>query len=114
MLVTTLRRKKTLGSMPSPAFARQALEPVNRVAVALAVGVVHSGKQVGRTGQIELDARRAEVDAFNSPRRTSMTNSRFSTALCLLSIFGVPILAAASSAQQRPPILEKLAKTYGL
>jgi hypothetical protein len=40
-LKTTLRRKKSLGSMPSPAFARagpplsrgQALEPVDRVAV---------------------------------------------------------------------------------
>jgi len=43
-----------------------------------------------------------------------MPNSRFATALCLLPIFGVLILAATSSAQQRPPILEKLAKTYGL
>src|SRR5438128_1686346 len=62
-LKTTLRRKKSLGSMPSPAFARagrppsrgQALEPVNRLAVALAVGVVHRGEQVGRPGQLELD-----------------------------------------------------------
>src|SRR6266851_9037118 len=62
-LKTTLRRKKSLGSMPSPAFARagpppsrgQALEPVNRFAVALAVGVVHGGEQVGRPGQLELD-----------------------------------------------------------
>src|SRR6266851_3556332 len=61
-LKTTLRRKKSLGSMPSPAFARagpppsrgQALEPVNRFAVALAVGVVHGGEQVGRPGQLEL------------------------------------------------------------
>ncbi len=43
-----------------------------------------------------------------------MTNSRFNTALCLLPIFGVLILAATSWAQQRPPIVEKLAKTYGL
>jgi len=43
-----------------------------------------------------------------------MTNSRFSTALCLLTIFGALILAAPSGAQQRPPIIEKLAKTYGL
>src|SRR5712671_5689419 len=62
-LKTTLRRKKSLGSMPSPAFARagpppsrgQALEPVNRLAVALAVGVVHRGEQVGRPRQLELD-----------------------------------------------------------
>src|SRR5229473_3489474 len=61
-LKTTLRRKKSLGSMPSPAFARagpppsrgQALEPVNRLAVALAVGVVHRGEQVGRPRQLEL------------------------------------------------------------
>jgi hypothetical protein len=43
-----------------------------------------------------------------------MTNSRFSTALCLLPIFGVLILAATSWGQQRPPIVEKLAKAYGL
>src|SRR5260370_399550 len=61
-LSATLRRKKSLGSMPSPAFARagpppsrgQALEPVNRLAVALAVGVVHGGEQVGRPRQLEL------------------------------------------------------------
>ena len=43
-----------------------------------------------------------------------MTNSRIRTALCLLPIFGVLILAATSWGQQRPPIIEKLAKTYGL
>jgi hypothetical protein len=43
-----------------------------------------------------------------------MTNSRFRTALCLLPIFGILILAPTSGAQQRPPIVEKLAKTYGL
>jgi hypothetical protein len=43
-----------------------------------------------------------------------MTNSRFRTALCLLPIFGALILTATSWAQQRPPIVEKLAKTYGL
>src|SRR6202049_3490185 len=67
-LKTTLRRKKSLGSMPSPAFARagpppsrgQALEPVNRLAVALAVGVVDRGKQVGAPGQLELDDRQRE------------------------------------------------------
>src|SRR6202043_15901 len=61
-LKTTSRRKKLLGSMPSPAFARagpppsrgQALEPVNCLAVALAVGVVHRGEQVGRPCQLEL------------------------------------------------------------
>src|SRR6266853_5824401 len=62
-LSTTLRWKKSLGSMPSPAFARagpppsrgQALEAVNRLAVALAVGVVHRREQVGRPRQLELD-----------------------------------------------------------
>jgi hypothetical protein len=43
-----------------------------------------------------------------------MTNSRFRTAIGLLPIFAVLILAATSWAQQRPPIIEKLAKTYGL
>jgi hypothetical protein len=43
-----------------------------------------------------------------------MTKLRFNRALCLLPIFGVLILAAAAWAQQRPPIIEKLAKTYGL
>ena len=43
-----------------------------------------------------------------------MTKLRFNTALCLLPAFGVLILAASSWAQQRPPIIEKLAKTYGL
>src|SRR5215470_6980485 len=43
-----------------------------------------------------------------------MTNSRFNTALCLLPILRVLILSATSLAQQRPPIIEKLAKTYGV
>jgi len=43
-----------------------------------------------------------------------MTNPRFKTALCLLSISGALILAAPSAAQQRPPIVEKLAKAYGI
>ncbi len=43
-----------------------------------------------------------------------MTNSRRNAALRLLSILGVMILSATSWAQTRPPIVEKLAKTYGL
>lgn len=43
-----------------------------------------------------------------------MTNLRFRTALCLLPIFGALLFAATSWAEQRPPIIEKLAKTYGL
>src|ERR1700730_5178990 len=61
--------EESLGSMPSPAFARagpppsrgQALEPVNRLAVALAVGVVHRGEQAGRPGQLELDDGHSEA-----------------------------------------------------
>src|SRR5690349_9440015 len=64
--------------------------------------------------QLELDDGQCEAGALNSARRTSMTNSRFSRALCLLPIFGVLVFAATAGAQQRPPILEKLAKTYGL
>src|ERR1700730_17766795 len=53
-LETTLRRKKSLGNMPSPAFARagpppsrgQALEPVNRLAVALA-GLTRAEREHG-------------------------------------------------------------------
>ena len=43
-----------------------------------------------------------------------MTNSRCNAAIRLLPILGVMILAVTSWAQQRPPIVEKLAKTYGL
>ena len=43
-----------------------------------------------------------------------MTNSRCNPALRLLLVFGVMILTATSWAQQRPPIVEKLANTYGL
>ena len=42
-----------------------------------------------------------------------MRNTRRYTMICLL-LCGVLILAATSWAQQRPPILEKIAKTYGL
>ena len=43
-----------------------------------------------------------------------MTSSRCNAAMRLLPVFGVLVLAATSAAQQRPPIVEKLAKTYGL
>lgn len=43
-----------------------------------------------------------------------MTNSRPALAMRLLLVFGVLFLTATSWAQQRPPIVEKLAKTYGL
>ena len=42
-----------------------------------------------------------------------MTSLRCGTAIRILPIFGL-ILAATSLAQQRPPIFEKVAKTYGL
>ena len=43
-----------------------------------------------------------------------MTNSSRITAIRALLSFGVLVLAATSWAQTRPPIVEKLAKTYGL
>ena len=43
-----------------------------------------------------------------------MSNLRWSTAVRGLLVFGVLILASASWAQQRPPIVQKLADTYGL
>ena len=43
-----------------------------------------------------------------------MTNSSRITAIRALLSFGVLVLAANSWAQTRPPIVEKLAKTYGL
>jgi len=43
-----------------------------------------------------------------------MTNSGRNTAIRVLLAFGVAILASTSWAQQRPPIVEKLANTYGL
>jgi hypothetical protein len=43
-----------------------------------------------------------------------MTNSRCSTSVRLLFIFGLLVLAVTSWAQQRPPILEQIAKTYGI
>src|SRR5207302_1330875 len=53
-LKTTLRRKKSLGSMPSPAFARAGLEPVDRLAVALA-RCSPSWRAGGRSGQLKFD-----------------------------------------------------------
>ena len=43
-----------------------------------------------------------------------MTSSSRLTAIRALLSFGVLFLAATSWAQTRPPIVEKLAKTYGL
>jgi hypothetical protein len=43
-----------------------------------------------------------------------MTDSRWNTAVRLFLAFGLLVLAATSWAQQHNPILEKLAKTYGL
>jgi len=43
-----------------------------------------------------------------------MTNSRWNTAFRVLPILGVMILATTTWAQQRPPIVQKLADTYGL
>jgi hypothetical protein len=43
-----------------------------------------------------------------------MTDTRRNAATCLLPVLGIMFLSATSWAQQRPPIVEKLAKTYGL
>src|SRR5215471_8088846 len=43
-----------------------------------------------------------------------MTDSRRRTAKRLLPVLGVLVLASTSRAQQRPPVAEKLGKTYGL
>ena len=40
--------------------------------------------------------------------------TRLHVVICLLALGMLLILPATSSAQQRPPILEKLNKTYGL
>src|SRR5882762_11834912 len=51
--------------------------------------------------------------SFHSMRRTSMTTLRRSmTIVCLF--LGVLVLAPNSWAQTRPPILEQIAKTYGI
>jgi len=43
-----------------------------------------------------------------------MTNSRDTIAMRFLLVFGLLVIAATSWAQQRPPILEQIAKTYGI
>ncbi len=43
-----------------------------------------------------------------------MTTSRCMTAVRLLLVFGLLVLAISASAQQHNPVLEKVAKTYGL
>ena len=43
-----------------------------------------------------------------------MTNRRVSTAVRVLLVFGLLVLAVNSWAQQRPPILDQIAKTYGI
>jgi hypothetical protein len=43
-----------------------------------------------------------------------MKKSRCNTGIRFLLVFGVLVLAVTSWAQQRPPIVEKLANTYGL
>jgi len=70
-LETTLRRKKSLGSMPFPFFAGQALEPVNRLAVALTIRVVHRGEHIPLPGQLKRDDGEGQRDAR---RRLSKNN----------------------------------------
>jgi hypothetical protein len=62
----------------------------------------------------EAPARRPNLIIAFEDTRTCMTSLRCRLAIRLLLIFGLLIHAAASWAQTRPPILEKVAKTYGL
>jgi hypothetical protein len=55
----------------------------------------------------------AKAHTTSAKRRLSMTRLGNSTMICCL-LFGVPGLAPNSWAQNRPPILEQIAKTYGL
>jgi hypothetical protein len=55
----------------------------------------------------------AKAHTTGAKGRLSMTKLRRSTTICCL-LFGVLVLAPNSWAQQRPPILEQIAKTYGL
>src|SRR6266404_5267107 len=55
----------------------------------------------------------SKTTSVSFTRRTSMTKLRRSmTIRCLF--WGVLLLAGTSRAQTRPPIVEQLAKTYGL
>ena len=55
----------------------------------------------------------AKAHTTGAKGRPSMRKLGRSTTICCL-LFGVLILAPSSWAQQRPPILEQIAKTYGL
>jgi hypothetical protein len=55
----------------------------------------------------------SETMLFNLKRETSMTQSRRRRMICLLAV-AVLVLVPHSRAQNRPPILEQIAKTYGL
>ena len=53
-------RSRSAACRPPPSRG-QALEPLDRLAVALAVGVVHRGEQVGRPRQLELNDGQGEA-----------------------------------------------------
>src|SRR5262249_36771336 len=53
------------------------------------------------------------TSSFPSPRRSLMAKLQRSTTIRFL-VLGVLILAATSLAQTRPPIVDQIAKTYGL
>jgi hypothetical protein len=55
----------------------------------------------------------AKAHTTGAKGRPSMTKLRSSTTICCL-LFGVLVLAPSALAQKRPPILEQIAKTYGL
>jgi len=55
----------------------------------------------------------AKAHTTGAKGRPSMTKLRSSTTICCL-LFGVLVLGPSALAQKRPPILEQIAKTYGL
>src|SRR5215467_7783027 len=69
------------------------------------------GASIKRSGSVEPFAPTRD---FNSPRRDVDDNLSQFGVIRLLALSVLLILPATAGAQQRPPIIEKLAKTYGL
>src|SRR6202166_2516047 len=78
--------------------------------------MVGAGEACGAQTRIlypEASARHPTQHPFNSPRRNSMTNTSRVTKIGLLFL-GVLAFSATSWAQTRAPILDQIAKTYGV
>src|SRR6202166_1991542 len=78
--------------------------------------MVGAGEACGAQTRIlypEASARHPTQHPFNSPRRNSMTNTSRVTKIGLLFL-GVLVFSATSWAQTRAPILDQIAKTYGV